>query len=67
MRRAGLALLICASLALAGCVTAPHRDATGALIARADFQKAAQAAPEWVGAALQEITQLEAELAKNGK
>lgn len=68
MKRAVLALLIVASALLSGCATlGPGRDATAALIDRKDFQKAAQAAPEWVGAALQEITKLEAELAKAGK
>ncbi len=64
MKRAALLCAFCGcAVWLAGCATVPRRDATAELIARPDFQQAAQAAPKWVGAALQEITQLEAELA----
>lgn len=55
----------CLLLSLAGCASPiPHRDATAALIARPDFAKAADAAPAWVGAALQQITAYEAELSR---
>lgn len=56
------ALLLVACLFLTGCVTTPRRDATSALITRPDFKAAVQAAPEWVSAAMREITRLEAEL-----
>lgn len=46
----------------AGCTTTPRRDATETLIARSDFPAAAKAAPDWVRAALRQITALEAEL-----
>lgn len=67
MKRAALVCLTVACAALAGCATVPKRDATAALIARSDFNKAAAASPTWVSAALQTITQLEAELQRNGK
>lgn len=62
MRAAARAWLIVAVACCAGCASAPKRDATEALIARPDFRPAAQAAPEWVRAALREITRLESEL-----
>ena len=55
------------ALAFSGCVTPappPPRDATAALIARPDFKPAFQAAPHWVAAALQQITQYETDLAR---
>ena len=62
MIRAGMlaAVLFCAGCA--GIGTAPKRDGTAALVTRPDFPAAAKAAPEWVRAALHQITALEAEL-----
>lgn len=51
-----------AACVLSGCASVPRRDATAGLIARPDFASAATAAPEWVRAALREVTALEAEL-----
>lgn len=64
MRRAAAKLLSLAIIAAlcAGCTTPPSRDATATLISRPDFPAAAKAAPDWVRAALREITALEAEL-----
>lgn len=62
MRAAARVWLIVAVACCAGCASVPKRDATAALIARPDFRPAAAAAPEWVRAALREITALEAEL-----
>lgn len=61
MKPAALALL---SLVLcAGCVSAPVRlNNSARLIARPDFQTAAQAAPEWCRDALKTINQLEHQL-----
>ena len=67
MKRAALVSLIVACVLCAGCTTTQKRDATAALITRTDFPDAARAAPQWVGAALQEITRLEAELERAGK
>lgn len=51
------------ALALAGCVSTPLRlDHADRLIARPDFQAAAQAAPEWCRDALQTINQLELQI-----
>jgi hypothetical protein len=59
-------LLAVAILCLAGCATEtnrpPARDATEVLVNRPDFKDAAKAAPDWVRAALQEITSLESKL-----
>ena len=60
MKRLFLAAVILATCS--GCASVPQRDATAALIARHDFKTAAKAAPEWVSAALRQITELEAEL-----
>lgn len=63
MKQASLFLLV---LSLNGCASAPaieHRDATSELIHHPEFKAAAQAAPNWVGQALQTITRYEAELA----
>lgn len=62
----GVMACIALLLAVAGCTSVPmvQRDATLALIQRKDFDAAAKAAPDWVGAALQQITMYEAELAR---
>lgn len=61
MKARAIALTITLALC-AGCTTTPKRDATETLIARSDFPAAAKAAPEWVRAALRQITALESEL-----
>lgn len=54
-------------MAYIGCSAPPRRDATATLISRPDFPAAAKAAPDWVRAALREITALEAELQRAPK
>jgi hypothetical protein len=63
MRRALHLLSVTVALgALAGCSTPPRADASANLIARPDFPAAASSAPEWVRAALREITRLEEQI-----
>ena len=61
------------TLALSGCATnvrseipVTAQDNTARLIQHPQFKRAAQAAPEWVGAALATITRLETEKANGG-
>ena len=64
-----LATMLLLMLLCAGCQTAPRpfpvsaEDNSKRLIQRPDFQKAAQAAPDWVKDALRTITRLETEKA----
>ena len=68
LRRAVVLLTPLLLLALSGCAVAPSplpaRDATATLLARPDFKTAAHAAPAWVTAALQQITDYETQLAR---